>query len=213
MEKFHNIEEQRFWNNSESFSLGGDEWSARFGTTQKLWDNLLSEKVKKYCTGTGLEIAPGEGRITKYLLDECNSLSLVELNELPLSKCVEKFGKKIDGYFVNDGKTLPAHFNNNLDFIFSFDSFVHIHQNVFFDYIKEMSRCLKNGGYAVIHHSHFSGGTDFSFNNLGGRANLNFEELQKNLEDNSFELISSEECTVSIWFDDLQDLIGVFRKI
>ena len=61
MEKFYNIEEQRFWNKSGSFSLGGEEWSARFGSTQDLWDNLLSEKVKKYCTGTGFEIAPGEG--------------------------------------------------------------------------------------------------------------------------------------------------------
>jgi hypothetical protein len=33
MEKFYNIEEQRFWNKSGSFSLGGDEWSTRFGST------------------------------------------------------------------------------------------------------------------------------------------------------------------------------------
>jgi hypothetical protein len=212
MEKFYNIEEQRHWNNDGAFSKEGHEWSSRFGSTENLWNTLLKEKVQKYCTGKGLEIAPGEGRITEYLIRECESLTLLELNSNPLSKCLLKFGNKINGYYVNDGKSIPPIFEDYFDFIFSFDSFVHVHQNVFFDYIKDMGISLKSGGFGVIHHGWLMNGSDNSFENRGGRANLNLNELYCTLDENGFDLIKSEECVVSVWFDDLKDLITIFKK-
>lgn len=212
MEKFYNIDEQRHWNKSEAFSSEGHEWSSRFGSTENLWNLLLRDKVRQYCKGSGLEIAPGEGRITEYLIKECDSLTLLELNSNPLSKCVVKFGDRISGYYLNDGKSIASIFKDHFDFIFSFDSFVHVHQNVFFEYIKEMSNCLKSGGIGLIHHSWLFGGNDNSFQNKGGRANLNIDDLYRTLDECGFDVIKSEECVVSVWFDDLIDLITIFKK-
>lgn len=207
-----NTEEQRHWDKEGAFIMEGHEWSSRFGSTENLWNSLLKEKVKEYCKGRGLEIAPGEGRITQYLIQECESLTLLELNKTPLSKCILKFGEKIDGYYLNCGESIPEIFQNHFDFIFSFDSFVHIHQNLFFSYTKDMSRCLKKGGFGVIHHSWVSGGSNNSFENIGGRANLDLNKLHQTLSENGFDIIKSEECVVSVLFDDLIDLITIFKK-
>jgi hypothetical protein len=213
MEKFYNIDEQRHWNEENAFTENGDEWSGRFGSTENLYNQLLQDKVEKYCKGEGLEIAPGWGRITEYLIPNCNSLSLVDLNEYCISKCVNRFGNRIKSYHVNDGKSLTSIPDNSLDFIFSFDSFVHIHFNVFCEYILEFNRVMKEGSYGIIHHSFFGGGEDFSFRNFGGRANCDVNELNSFLLENGFEIVSQEHCVVSVWYDDLQDLITVFRKI
>lgn len=213
MEKFYNIEEQRYWNKEESFTQDGNEWSERFGSTDSLYNQLLRDKVNLYCQGDGLEIAPGWGRITEYLLPVSKSLSILDLNEVPVSKCVAKFGNRIKAYYVGDGKSLSAINNISLDFVFSFDSFVHIHWNVFEEYIKEFSRVLKLDGYGVIHHAWFGGGEDYSFKNLGGRANLDLELLNKTLNDYGFEVISQDTCNVSVWFDSLTDMITVFKKV
>lgn len=207
-----NIEEQRYWNSEESFSKTGHEWSDRFGSTEELYNQILRNKVDNYCKGDGLEIAPGWGRITEYLIPVSKSLSIVDLNENCISKCVNKFGNKIKGYYVNDGKSLTSISDNSLDYIFSFDSFVHIHFDVFTDYIKEFQRVMKPGSYGVIHHAFFFGGKDNSFENLGGRANCDPDKLNEVFKLNGFEIISQETCNVSIWFDNLIDLITVFKK-
>ena len=72
---------------------------------------------------------------------------------------------------------------------------------------------MKTGSYGIIHHSFFFGGNDNSFKNMGGRANCNPEELNKVFEENGFEIISQTPCSVSVWYEDLHDLITVFRKI
>lgn len=208
-----NINEQRHWNKEEPFGDDGHGWSDRFGSTENLYNQLLRDKVNVYCKGDGLEIAPGWGRITEYLIPVSKTLSIVDLNENCISKCVNKFGNKIKGYYVNDGRSLTAIPNNSIDYVFSFDSFVHIHFNVFSDYIVEFSRVMKQGSYGVIHHAFFFGGNDNSFSNLGGRANCDPERLNKVLEENGFEVISQDTCVVSVWFDDLNDLITVFRKL
>jgi len=43
--------------------------------------------------------------------------------------------------------------NNTLDFVWSYDVFVHINPSDVDRYIKDLERILKIGGYAVIHHS------------------------------------------------------------
>lgn len=212
MEKFYNIEEQRHWNKENAFSEGGDEWSSRFGSTENLYNQILRDFVEKYCKGEGLEVAPGWGRITEYLIPNCESLSIVDLNEYCISKCVNKFGSKIKAYYVNDGKSLKSIPDNSMDFVFSFDSFVHIHFNVFSEYIKEFRRVMKENSHGVIHHSWLGGGEDYSFRNLGGRANCSPEDLNRVLEENGFEVVSQTPCSVSVWFEDLNDLITVFRK-
>ena len=41
MEKFYNIEEQKYWNDEKIWSAGGHEWSGPFGTTEALWNTHI----------------------------------------------------------------------------------------------------------------------------------------------------------------------------
>jgi 16S rRNA A1518/A1519 N6-dimethyltransferase RsmA/KsgA/DIM1 with predicted DNA glycosylase/AP lyase activity len=66
---YDNVEEQRFWNNEDSWLEQGEEWSEHFNGTENLWNDIIYPKISKYLKGNVLEIAPGCGRITKYLIN------------------------------------------------------------------------------------------------------------------------------------------------
>ena len=179
-EIFKNIEEQRKWNDEIMWTQEGHEWSKSFGNTENLWNKHIFEDVKKFRGGKILEIAPGHGRITQFLSILASELLVVDLNQTCIDKTKEKLGDHVLGYFVNNGNDLPRIRDNSQDLVFSFDSFVHIHQNVIDDYLSEIYRVLKPNGYGYIHHSWLMGGEDFSFMNYAGRANMTptiFESL------------------------------------
>jgi len=188
---YSNVEEQRHWNNKDAWTDAGNEWSKFFGTTDNLWNTFLLPKVDKYLKGDVLEIAPGFGRITQYLKDKADNLNIVDLNQLCIDKCKEKFGDSI-GYYVNDGKSLNMFDDNSQDFVFSWDSFVHMDESVIREYLKEIYRVLKNDSYAIIHHSYLSGGQKESFKNLAGRSNMNPELFKTIAEEQSLKVIKQE---------------------
>ena len=77
-----NIKEQKdLWNNPNNWVDDGNEWSVYFGTTENLW-NIIYPKFQQYLKGEVLEIAPGFGRITEYLIPRVDSLSIIDLNEI-----------------------------------------------------------------------------------------------------------------------------------
>jgi SAM-dependent methyltransferase len=208
-EEHFNIKEQRFWN--QPFNDGGHEWSVG-GSTELLWENEISRHAKKWFSGKGLEIAPGEGRMTEYLLTYCQDLHLLDLNKHPLSVCMNKFGNRCSGYFVNDGKSIPQYFTNNLDFIFSWDSFVHIHWDIFKIYLNEISRSLKSGGVFFIHHAHYFGGSEFSFQNYSGRANLDLEDLDQEINNLDMEILEQYWVKISCEEPNFVDCVTLARK-
>ena len=213
MEKFYNIEEQRLWNNEDMWLLGGHEWSKSFGTTENLWNNEIFDKIKEFRGKKILEIAPGFGRITQFLSILAGELIVVDLNPICIEKTKSKLKHHVLAYFVNDGKSIPKVRDNSQDLVFSFDSFVHMHANVTEEYVKEISRILKPGGQAFIHHSWLYGGSDESTHNVAGRSNMSPEQFKTFVENNNMEIVSQNV----IQFEPLElwngtDCISIFRK-
>jgi len=204
-----NIEEQKnMWNNFDNWSNDGHEWSVYFGTTENLW-NIIYPKFKNYICGNVLEIAPGFGRMTEQLLKYTKNLSIIDLSDICIEKCKEKFGNNIEKYVVNDGKTLNFD-DNSFDFIFSFDSFVHMTEDVIESYISEINRTLKNNGYAFIHHSFFMGGNnDRIIENIAGRSNMTPETFKNIVEKYKMTIISQENFKIS---EQINDTITIFKK-
>lgn len=205
-----NIEEQKsIWNDFNNWTNDGNEWSIYFGTTDNLW-NIIYPKFKNYINGDDvLEIAPGFGRMTEYLLKCTKKLSVIDLSHVCIEKCKEKFGDKIEKYVLNDGKTLNFD-SNSFDFIFSFDSFVHMTEDVIECYISEIHRTLKNNGYAFIHHSFFMGGNPNNVSeNIAGRSNMTPETFRKLVEKYNMTIISQENFRIS---KEINDTITIFKK-
>ena len=213
MEKFYNIEEQKFWGQEENWINGGHEWSSIFGTTENLWNKHLFEDLKEFRNKKILEIAPGYGRITQFLSILAKELIVVDLNPLCIQKTKEKLGHHVLAYFTNDGKSLTGVRDNSQDLVFSFDSFVHMHANVVEEYVKEIFRVLKPDGKAFIHHSWFYGGSDNSFNNIAGRANMSPEQFKTIVENNNMKIVSQTPIqfkSVDVWNG--RDTISIFQK-
>ena len=133
----------------------GDEWSFVWGGTPYLWYGTIFPRIRAFLPAdTVLEIAPGYGRCTQYLLSLCRELIVVDLAEKCIDACKKRFAVVSHiKYFANDGKSLDMLEDNSLDFVFSWDSLVHAECDVLFSYIKYLSAKLKPGGFGFIHHS------------------------------------------------------------
>jgi cyclopropane fatty-acyl-phospholipid synthase-like methyltransferase len=104
-------------------------------------------------TGTLLEIAPGHGRWTDYLLDHCDRLIGVDLAEKCVEACRRRFADRPHATFhKNDGRSLGMVGDGEIDFAMSFDSLVHCEADVVESYVRELARTLSEHGAAFIHH-------------------------------------------------------------
>jgi SAM-dependent methyltransferase len=145
------------WGKNSNWSQAGDEWSGAWGGSRKQWERTIFPRIDQYLpVKVALEIAPGFGRWTEFLRSHCERLIAVDLN----SNCIEMCKKRFAGdaglsFYVNDGRSLPAVADSSVDFAFSFDSLVHVEEDVIDAYLAELARVLTPTGIAFIHHSNF----------------------------------------------------------
>jgi ubiquinone/menaquinone biosynthesis C-methylase UbiE len=148
-------ENRQKWS-AHRWSLAGHEWSPG-GTsagTEFFWWRSIRPRVHNFLPAKRiLEIAPGFGRWTSYLLAECESLLGVDVT----SRCVEACRHRFEGahaeFWENDGESLPMVEAQSIDFAFSFDSLVHVEAAQVRSYLHELGRVLRPGAGAFLHHS------------------------------------------------------------
>lgn len=147
------------WNhetwNGWQWGGAGEEWSARWGGSRTQWLSCIYPRLAPFLPARSvLEIAPGYGRWTQYLLPRCEAYMGVDLAEFCVQACQERFAAELHATFVvNDGLTLPMVADRSVDLVFSFDSLVHAEADVISSYLREVRRILSPNGVAFIHHS------------------------------------------------------------
>ena len=149
---------RQFWDQSYDWASGGAEWSSLWGSTQAQWQGTILPRIQRHLpVHTILEIAPGFGRWTHFLAGFCQRLILVDLSAKCIDACRARFrdAPHID-YFVNDGRSLSFIGDGSVDFVFSFDSLVHVEADVIESYLNELGRILRPGGAGFIHHSNLA---------------------------------------------------------
>ena len=105
-------------------------------------------------TGRCLEIAPGFGRWTQFLIQQCDELIAVDLTPRCVEACQERFaGHSNFSCHLNDGRSLDMVDDGSIDFVFSFDSLVHAEASAIDSYLQQLSRKLTKDGVGFIHHS------------------------------------------------------------
>jgi len=153
-------ENRKVWSNYD-WSQFGEEWSLdakRYrGLDPNRWKTLLVNKMMlKYIKkgSTVLEIGPGAGRWTEVLIPICSRLLIADILEKCLLICKERFKaySNIEYYHIEGGRLdfIP---DDTVDYIWSYDVFVHINPTDTERYIIDFKRILKPGGFAIIHHS------------------------------------------------------------
>lgn len=140
----------------------GEAWSAAWGSSEKLWRGSLLPRIGKLLPAESiLEIAPGHGRFSRFLIPQTERYRGVELSGRCRDFCRRRFASAGHAaFFRNDGMTLPMIEDRSCRFIFSFDSLVHAEMDVMESYIGECLRVLAPGGTAFLHHSHMGAFSD-----------------------------------------------------
>ena len=146
------------WGVEHEWAQEGDEWAGmakHCGQPYPAWKSSLSATfIEPYARDAEvLEIAPGHGRWTELIASEARSVALVDINQSCLDACSERFGDQSHiTYYLGDGANLPVP-DASVDFVWSFDSFVHMDPPVVRSYVAEISRVLRPGGTAILHHA------------------------------------------------------------
>ena len=134
---------------------GGEEWSAPWGGSAAQWFGTIFPRIHDCLPANAiLEIAPGFGRWTKYLKEHCEQLHLVDPVEDCIEACRRRFGNDLHlSYHINDGRSLAMIPDRSIDFVFSFDSLVHVPRETVEAYVRQLADKLKDDGVGFIHHS------------------------------------------------------------
>ncbi len=146
------------WDGSYSWKAGGEEWSEVWGGSEAQWFGSLYPRLHRYLpTAAILEIAPGFGRWTKFLLLACREYLGIDLSNECVIACRNAFGNATHACFLqNDGLTLAEAPDEHFGLVFSFDSLVHVEAEVIDSYIPQILRKLTPGGVAFLHHSNLA---------------------------------------------------------
>jgi SAM-dependent methyltransferase len=152
---------ERWWSDAK-WNQQGDGWSRRFGGPDYQWWGMLYPRVREFVpAATILEIAPGHGRWTRYLVHLCDRLIGVDVTARCVEACRERFSDQPHASFhKNDGMSLDMVPDGEVDFAFSFDSLVHCESDVVESYVQQLARKLRPDGAAFIHHSNLAAYVD-----------------------------------------------------
>jgi SAM-dependent methyltransferase len=133
----------------------GEEWSEPWGGSAPQWYGSILPRIHVCLpANTILEIASGFGRWSNYLKDRCKELHLVD----PAADCIEACRSRFAAdqhvsCHVNDGRSLEMIPSASIDFVFSFDSLVHVRRETVEAYVAQLAAKLTGEGRGFIHHS------------------------------------------------------------
>lgn len=144
-----------YWEETYDWSQGGEEWSTGWGGSDRLWISSIRPRLKRWLPADSLlEIAPGFGRLSGYLMQDCHHYIGVDISPSCVAHCQGKFPQA--NFFTNDGKTLPMLEADSIHLAFSFFSLIHADLDIMQSYLCELARVLKPQGAAFLHHSNLA---------------------------------------------------------
>ncbi len=143
------------WSQQYDWSTRGDEWSSMWGNAEAQWRHTIQPRINRWIpTNHLLEIAPGYGRWTQFLLNSSNEYIGVDIAQNAVDACKQRFSEYRNAKFIkNDGRSLEEVPQQWIDFVFSFDSLVHVERDDLRAYLQQLAEKLSPSGYGFLHHS------------------------------------------------------------
>jgi SAM-dependent methyltransferase len=151
----HTKEANREGWNTYDWSGKGEEWTPGPEWRQAVIDEVLLANLPASAPEpASLEIGPGAGRWSEALQAASKRLVLADIAEEPIELCRKRFaGADNVEYLVTDGSSLAGIESGSIDYVWSFDVFVHIAPVDQRAYLAELSRVMRPGARGVIHHA------------------------------------------------------------
>jgi len=148
-------ENRRLWTDWD-WRADGHEWSEAWGTAADQWASTILPRIFSLLPASSiLEIAPGYGRWTPYLLNNSERYIGIDITEPLVLHCRRVFGalRSRPVFLLGDGFRFNRVQDRSISLVFSFDSLVHAEMDCLSSYAVEIHRVLEPGGHAFIHHS------------------------------------------------------------
>ncbi len=204
---------RRSWDGGHDWRNCGEEWSQPWGGSEAQWFGSLYPRLHRFLPAKSiLELAPGMGRWTKFLLPLCDKYLGIDLSLECVSGCRRIFEQTHHAEFVqNDGYSLCAVEDDSVDLVFSFNSLVHVGLDVFEHYVPQIVRKLRRGGFAFIHHSNL-GAFGNAFGSPHSRdGSVSRENVERLIAKNGGKVVIQE---VINWVNNVlpQDCLTLFAK-
>lgn len=186
---------KKVWDVAYTWEKDGDEWSqqAEFcGVPYEKWKDQL---VRTFMVpnmrpeSTVLEIGPGHGRWSALIPHRIpkGTLHLVDLSPACIEFCKKRLAAHANvQYHVNDGRTLGMLSEKSVDFVWSFDTFVHIEEPELRSYARDLHRVMKPQSMGAIHHP---GSPTAEQRQNGMRSLIDSRKMAAILSENSLHVI------------------------
>ena len=93
------------WDGEYQWNVGGEEWSAAWGGSEAQWFGSIYPRLHRLLPAKHvLEIAPGFGRWTRFLIDGSESFTGIDLSSAAIEHCERRFAGASNAKFhLNDG--------------------------------------------------------------------------------------------------------------
>jgi hypothetical protein len=143
---------------------------------------------------TALEIGPGGGRWTRYLLG-FETLYAVDYHQELLDELKRNFGRHPHVRFVkNHGTDFPGIDRHSIDYLFSFGTFVHLDFNLIEEYLVAIRSIIKPEANVVIQ---YSDKTKVMAQLNDGFSDNTPEQMREAVQQAGYRIL--EEDTTSLW--------------
>jgi SAM-dependent methyltransferase len=132
-----------------SLQVVGDEWAQAEDV-----DRIVTEFIHPYLSPdtVAVEIGVGGGRIASRVAPRVARLVCFDVSARMLRRAKLSLSKHDNVEFLRlEEPRLPDEFEGRVDFIYSFDVFMHLDLHTMWRYVQEMSRMLRPGGRALVH--------------------------------------------------------------
>lgn len=139
-----------------------------------------------------VEIGPGGGRWTRYLLG-FSKLYVVEYYAELLDELRKNYNESNMTFIKNNGTDFPTIDEESIDYIFSFGTFVHLDAHLIEDYLKNMKSIVKPGVNIVIH---YSDKTKIMAQLNEGFADNNPDRMRKMVLSEGYEILQEDLTTM-----------------
>jgi hypothetical protein len=146
---------------------------------------------------TAVEIGPGGGRWTRYLLGFRQLYAVDYFQEL-LDELNKNFRAKNLIPIKNNGTDFPSVPEHQVDFVFSFGTFVHLDAPVIEGYLQSIRSILRQGGNVVLHYSDM---TKIMARENPGFAQNTPVQMRKMVTDAGYRIL--EEDLTTMWHSSL----------
>lgn len=132
-----------------------DAWLRDFWTPGS---RFLTQFAKLDLTAV-LDLACGQGRHAAQFVERAGRVVLFDTSPIAIEACRKRFAGRGTAEFVlsETGRDLAGVADASMTAVISYDAMVHFEAACVFGYLREITRVLRPGGMALIHHSVYEG--------------------------------------------------------